>query len=40
MFLGVGLPAIIIGVVAWFYLADNPSKAKWLTKAEQDVANR
>ena len=39
MFLGVGLPAIAIGVVAWFYLADNPSKAKWLNKDEQDWLN-
>ena len=36
MFLGVGLPAIIVGVVAWFYLADSPAKAKWLTPAEKD----
>jgi MFS family permease len=35
MFLGVGLPAIVIGVVAWFYLKDKPSDAKWLTKEEQ-----
>ncbi|HEX8508460.1 MAG TPA: MFS transporter, partial [Propionibacteriaceae bacterium] len=34
MFLGVGLPAIIVGIVAWFYLADSPAKAKWLTPAE------
>ena len=36
MFLGVGLPAIIVGVVAWFYLADSPAKTKWLTPAEKD----
>jgi MFS family permease len=35
MFLGVGVPAILIGVVAWFYLADSPAKATWLTAAEQ-----
>jgi MFS family permease len=35
MFLGVGLPAIVVGVVAWFYLKDKPSDAKWLTKEEQ-----
>ena len=34
MFLGVGLPAIVVGVIAWFYLADSPAKAKWLTPAE------
>ena len=36
MFLGVGIPAIIVGVIAWFYLADSPAKAKWLTKDEAD----
>jgi len=34
MFLGVGVPAIVIGVIAWFYLADSPAKARWLTPAE------
>ena len=36
MFLGVAVPAILIGVVAWFYLVDRPSQAKWLTPAERD----
>jgi MFS family permease len=36
MFLGVGAPAIIVGVIAWFYLVDSPAKAKWLTPAERD----
>lgn len=36
MFFGVGLPALIVGVVAWFYLVDKPSGAKWLTHAERD----
>ncbi|NII49883.1 MFS family permease [Frigoribacterium endophyticum] len=35
MFLGVSVPAIVIGVVAWFYLKDRPSDAKWLTREEQ-----
>ncbi|MGA1838486.1 MFS transporter [Herbiconiux sp. 11R-BC] len=35
MFLGVGIPAIVIGVVAWFYLKDKPTDAKWLTPEEQ-----
>ncbi|SDR60869.1 MFS transporter [Paraburkholderia tuberum] len=35
MFFGVAIPAILIGVIAWFYLADRPSQAKWLTPAEQ-----
>ena len=35
MFLGVAIPAIIIGIVAWFYLKDRPADAKWLTRDEQ-----
>ncbi|WP_027194931.1 MFS transporter [Paraburkholderia sprentiae] len=36
MFFGVAIPAILIGVVAWFYLTDKPSQANWLTAAERD----
>src|SRR5690349_13253857 len=36
MFLGVGLPAIVIGVVAWFYLSDSPAKTKWLNDDEKE----
>ena len=35
MYLGVSIPAIIIGIVAWFYLADSPAKAKWLNPDEK-----
>lgn len=35
MFLGVAIPAIIVGVAALFYLADSPKHAKWLTDAEK-----
>ncbi|MFH8251823.1 MFS transporter [Microbacterium sp. B2969] len=35
MFLGVAIPAIIVGVIAWFYLKDKPTDAKWLTSDEQ-----
>ena len=35
MYLGVSIPAIIIGIVAWFYLADSPAKAKWLNPEEK-----
>jgi len=35
MFLGVSLPAIVIGIVAWFYLVDSPREAKWLNKEEK-----
>ena len=40
MFLCVSIPAILVGIIAWFYLADSPRKAKWLTPDEQDVADR
>jgi MFS family permease len=35
MFLGVSLPAIIVGVIAWFYLVDRPAEAKWLNGEEK-----
>jgi len=36
MFFGVAVPAIAVGVITWFYLADKPAHAKWLTAAERD----
>lgn len=35
MFFGVAVPAILVGVIAWFYLADKPSEAKWLDADEK-----
>ncbi|RDH79714.1 MFS transporter [Mycolicibacterium moriokaense] len=35
MFLCVSVPAILIGIVAWFYLSDKPTDAKWLTAEEK-----
>lgn len=35
MFLCVGIPAIVVGIVCWFYLKDKPTDAKWLTAEEQ-----
>ncbi|WP_256714393.1 MFS transporter [Microbacterium sp. RU33B] len=35
MFMGVAIPAIVVGIIAWFYLKDKPADAKWLTPAEQ-----
>lgn len=35
MFFGVAIPAIVVGVIAWFYLKDKPADAKWLTSEEQ-----
>jgi ACS family 4-hydroxyphenylacetate permease-like MFS transporter len=37
LFLLEGLPAVILGIVAYFYLADRPETAKWLSPREQAV---
>ena len=36
MFLAEGLPAVILGIVCWFYLTDRPAEAKWLSTEERD----
>ena len=36
MFFGVAIPAILVGAVTWFFLADRPYDARWLTQAERD----
>ena len=36
MFLGVAIPAILLGLVTWFFLADAPAEARWLTAGERD----
>jgi len=35
MFLVEGLPCVVLGVVAWFFLADRPSTATWLSADEK-----
>ncbi len=35
MYLGVSVPAIVVGIIAWFYLVDSPAKAKWLNPDEK-----
>ena len=35
MVICVGLPAVILGVICWFYLTDRPSDATWLPDAER-----
>jgi D-galactonate transporter len=37
MFLLEGLPAVIGGIVAYFYLDNNPASARWLTDAEKQL---
>jgi len=40
MFLCVSIPAILIGIATWFYLADSPRQAKWLSSEEQEWLTR
>jgi MFS family permease len=35
MFLVLGLPAVLLGIAAWFYLTDRPGDADWLTADER-----
>src|SRR5262249_53334439 len=35
MYMGVAIPAIVVGVVTWFYLSDHPADAKWLSAEEK-----
>ena len=35
--MGVAIPAIVVGIIAWFYLSDRPAQAKWLTDEEKKV---
>jgi MFS transporter, ACS family, tartrate transporter len=37
LFLVEGLPAVILGTVALFYLPEDPQVARWLTTAERDL---
>ncbi|GGB53802.1 MFS transporter [Fictibacillus barbaricus] len=36
MFILEGIPAIIIGIITYYYLTDRPQEAKWLTKEEKE----
>ncbi|HIZ35280.1 MAG TPA: MFS transporter [Candidatus Ruania gallistercoris] len=36
MFFGVAIPAILVGIIAWFYLDDGPADARWLTRRERE----
>ncbi|CAH0343857.1 MFS transporter [Bacillus sp. CECT 9360] len=40
MFILEGLPAVILGVITFFYLTDRPQQAKWLTSEEKDWLTR
>lgn len=32
-----GIPAVLLGIVAWFMLVDHPDKAKWLSIREKQI---
>lgn len=32
-----GIPAVLLGIFTWFWLADSPEKAKWLSEREKQV---
>src|SRR5947209_11151984 len=34
-----GVPAVICGVVSWYYLTDRPRDARWLAADERDYLN-
>ena len=36
LFLVEGVPAVLLGVIVWFYLTDRPETAHWLTAAERN----
>ena len=40
LFLLEGSPAVLLGVVTFYYLCDGPAKAKWLTDAEKAALER
>ena len=40
LFLLEGMPAVILGIAAWFLLADGPWSAPWLSSAERDQITR
>ncbi len=36
LFIIEGLPAVLLGVVSWFFLTESPREARWLTPAERE----
>ncbi|MGH8809881.1 MAG: MFS transporter, partial [Noviherbaspirillum sp.] len=32
-----GNPSILVGIAAWFHLADKPDEANWLTESEKNM---
>jgi D-galactonate transporter len=40
LFLIEGLPSVVLGIVAFFYLPDRPAQAAWLAEAEKSMVGR
>jgi ACS family tartrate transporter-like MFS transporter len=40
VFLIEGAPAVLLGVMTWWVLADGPSSAQWLSRSEKDAVER
>jgi len=40
LFLIEGIPSVIVGVIAYFYLQDGPDKAHWLSARERSIIQR
>jgi len=40
LFLFEGIPAVPLGILAYFYLSDRPEQGKWLTRNEADTVNQ
>lgn len=38
LFIIEGVPTVLLAVVAWFYLPDSPSQARFLTSREREIA--
>jgi ACS family tartrate transporter-like MFS transporter len=36
LFLIEGIPAVLLGIAAWFYLTDRPEQARWLPEKQRD----
>ena len=40
LFILEGIPAVVFGIITFFYLTDRPSQAKWLPQEERDWINQ
>ncbi len=40
LFIAEGIPAVVLGIVTFFFLTDRPANASWLTRSERDRLSR